>query len=275
MAINDDLLRERFALSEAKEMHQYLESEKDDRVISETAGFFQWDITPTREGAFTYIIHFANYLTNVARGRLMYSPRWKLVNRHLHQGQVSLTKREVCRLLQEEIRSYIESRTKGEPGETPSIIHEVINEIRGEFLKRKPHLIEFDQIILAEESEYPPCIKSLMDRATKGQHLSHVERLTLVTYLINQGVSTDGVINLFSNFPDFKEDKTRYQIEHLAGRRGSGTRYKPYNCSTLKTHGVCLNPNDPICKRIRNPLSYHVRRKYLQHQRKKPSQDRS
>jgi len=35
----------------------------------------------------------------------------------------------------------------------------------------------------------------------------------------------------------------------------------PYNCSSLQSHGVCSRPDDPICGTIRNPLSYHLRKK--------------
>jgi DNA primase large subunit len=101
-----------------------------------------------------------------------------------------------------------------------------------------------------------------MRRAAKGQQLSHVERFTLVTYLLNQGVSVDNIVSLFSNVTDFREDKTRYQVEHLAGHRGSRTAYKTYNCATLQTHGVCAQLDDPICKTIRNPLTYHLRKRW-------------
>jgi DNA primase large subunit len=59
--------------------------------------------------------------------------------------------------------------------------------------------------------------------------------------------------------PDFKEDKTRYQVEDLAGKKyGENKPYITYNCSSLQTHGVCSGPVDQICRRIRNPLRYHL-----------------
>lgn len=258
--VSDIALAERYATSEAKKTYGYLLGEKEEVILS-IAKFFNWDIKPTKETPFPYTIHFVNYLNNATRGRLVHDPKWKLVNRQLSKGRVSVTGREVCRLLQEEIRNYVEDRTREKIAQIPQIIQDLIDEIKAEFMRRKPHLAEFDRIVKAEESEYPPCIKNLLDRAIKGQHLSHVERFALVTYLLNQGVTTEGVISLFSNVADFREDMTRYQVEHLAGQRGSRTPYKTYNCSTLQTHGVCVNPNDPICKTIRNPLTYHLRKK--------------
>src|SRR5437867_9778818 len=49
---------------------------------------------------------------------------------------------------------------------------------------------------------------------------------------------------------------TRYQVEHIAGKRGGRTKCSCPMCTTLKTHGVCYKP-DEICTTIRNPLSYY------------------
>lgn len=258
--VRDGALTERFATSEAKRMHEYLLGENADVLLS-IARSFNWDMEPSKEGPFPYTMYFTNYVSNATRGRLVHDPKWKLVNRQLHKGRVAVIRREVCRLLQEEIKKYIEDRTKEELARIPQNVQDLIDEIKAEFARRKPHLAEFDRIVQAKESEYPPCIKTLLDRTVKGQHLSHVERFTLVTYLLHQGVTTEGVINLFSNVADFREAMTRYQVEHLAGQRGSGTAYTTYNCSTLRTHGVCVSPDDPICKTIRNPLRYHLRKK--------------
>jgi DNA primase large subunit len=257
---NDSTLGERFALFEARQIYEYLSHDKDDNIL-EIANFFKWDIHITGRTPYPYVIHFVNYLNNAARGRLVHDAKWKLVNRQLANGQVYVAKMEVCRLLQEEVKKYIEDRTREKLERIPQTIQDDINEIKAEFAKRKPHLEEFDQIIHAEESEYPPCIKNLFERATKGQHLSHVERFTLVTYLIHQGISLEGIVRLFSNVADFKENMTRYQVEHLAGQRGSRTAYTTYNCSTLRTHGICASLDDPICRSINNPLTYHLKKR--------------
>ncbi|MDH5595477.1 MAG: hypothetical protein OEY40_02020 [Candidatus Bathyarchaeota archaeon] len=261
IGVRDNALAERFVLCEARTIYEYLQSEKKNETILDIAKLFDWKIRETKQSPHPFAIHFTNYLENATRGRLVHSPEWKLVNRRLHKSEVYVSKREVCRLLQEEMKKYIEDLIGKKISAVPQNIQEVIDEIKSEFMKIKPHLSEFDKIVKAEESEYPPCIRIFLDRAVKGQHLSHTERFTLVTYLLHQGVSINGIINMFANVADFKEDKTRYQVEHLAGQRGSQTTYRPYNCSTLKTHGVCPDPDDPICHTIKNPLTYHLRKK--------------
>lgn len=258
--IDDRSLTERFALFEAQKVNAYLKMERRSEVIFEIAKAFNWDIHTNEDNSIS--IHFTKFLQTSTRGRLFHDPKWKLVNRALEKGWVRVTPFELARLLQEEVKKQIEDSTKQELGKVPEEIQQDITELKTEFMKRKPQFEEIIQVIRAQESDYPPCISELMKRISKGQHLSHVERFTLVTYLLHQGISVDTIVNLFSNVPDFKEDKTRYQVEHLAGKRLGRTQpYIPYNCASLQTHGVCSKPADPICRTIRNPLTYHLRKR--------------
>jgi len=265
-AVNDNTLTKRYALFEAKKIHNYLERERDD-ILFEIARFFKWKKVMKFKakgfgpGVFSkkYKIHFIDYLNN-ATSSLVHDPSWKLANHPLEDGWLEITKREVCRLLQEEIREYIENRAAREVPRIPQIIQDMVDEVKTEYLKIKPHMTEFDKMrVFAEESEYPPCIQNLYDRMIKGQHLSHLERFTLVTYLLHQGINVNAIVTLFAGLSDYRQTQTRYQVEHLAGQRGSRTVYRPPNCATLRTHGVCVNPEDPICRTIKSPLTYHMR----------------
>ena len=46
-------------------------------------------------------------------------------------------------------------------------------------------------------------------------------------------------------------------VEHIAGKKGSRTKYVTPSCNTLKTHSICVNMDD-ICKRIEHPIRYYV-----------------
>jgi DNA primase large subunit len=256
-ATEDRLLIERFALHEAQQVKYYLEHEKRQDVILAIAKAFQWQIREDKIGIW---INFAKYLKNTSTGRLMYEKSWKLVNRSVDHGWVAVTPKELSRLLEEEVKEKIEATAKQKPPVLSDFIKIEVHQIMEEFLENKPHLVEYDLKVYAQESEYPPCIADLLKRATEGKHLSHTERFTLVTYLLHQGISIDSIVSLFSNVSDFKEDKTRYQVENLAGKHSSvgGEGYTTYNCATLQSHGVCRKPNNPICKKIHNPLTYHI-----------------
>jgi DNA primase large subunit len=255
----DSRLIERFALHEATQINRYLDSEEKDDTILAIAKAFEWDFHFKPE-THTYSLRFVKYLEMGSKGRLFHDPKWKLINRQLERGQVYLTQHDFRRLLQEEVKKYIEDRAKQELGKIEPNIQKDIDELKAEFLRKRPQLAEFDLKVYAKEPEYPPCIGELLKRASNAQHLSHIERFTLVTYLLHQGVSVDSVVNIFSGLADFKEDKTRYQVEHLAGKTGGRTTYITCNCATLQTHGVCSQPTDPICRTIRNPLTYHLRK---------------
>ncbi len=259
--INDNKMIERFALYEADQINNYLKAETHEGVILEVARAFNWEIhTEKVDCQQTISVHFTKFIENTSRGRLHHDSKWKLVNRVLVGGWVRVNPYDLARLLQEEVRIRIEENAKRELTNVPEQMQLDIEELKAEFLKRKPMLEEFDQIVRAQESEYPPCIAGFLKRAATGQHMSHVERFTLVTYLVHQGVSIDSIVNLFSGMPDFNAEKTRYQVENLAGKRGYGEDkpYTTYNCSSLQTHGVCSGPVDQVCRRIRNPLTYHI-----------------
>ena len=260
--INDNKMIERFALYEADQINEYLKAETHEETIFEIARAFNWEIHIEEDSKQRIIsVHFTKFIENSTRGRLHQVTKWKLVNRVLVRGWVRVNPYDLARLLQEEVRLRIEENARRELTDIPEQMQMDINELKAEFIKRKPTLEEFDQIVRAQESEYPPCINGLLKRAATGQHMSHVERFTLVTYLLHQGVSVDSIANLFSGMPDFNAEKTRYQIENLAGKKyGENKPYTTYNCSSLQTHGVCSGPVDQICRTIRNPLTYHLRK---------------
>jgi DNA primase large subunit len=230
--ISDPALIERFALFEAQKVNTYLRKERNSETIFEIAKAFNWDVKKNDDGSFS--VHFTKFLATSTRGRLHHDSKWKLINRIMAEGCVRVSPVELARLLQEDVKKQIEESAKQELGKVPEQIQQDIDELKAEFLKRKPQFEEVFEVIRAQESEYPPCITAMMKRTSQGQHLSHVERFTLVTYLLRQGISVDTIVSLFSNVPDFKEDKTRYQVEHLSGVRMGKEPYMPYNITLEK-----------------------------------------
>jgi DNA primase large subunit len=258
-ATKDKQLVARFALCEAKQANLFLDLERNrPDLVEEIAKAFEWEMRSDEHGIW---IPFSTYLKNISSGRLGHDPKWKLVNRSLDRGWISVTSQELKRLLQEEVKERIEKSAKQEISNLPETIKRDVEDIKANFEKNKPNFVEYDLKIYADETQYPPCISRFLKRAKEGQHLSHTERFTLVTYLLHQKVSIDSIVSLFSNVTDFKENITRYQVENLAGKTGGMTEpYTTYNCSSLQTHGACSIKTDPdqICRRIRNPLRYHL-----------------
>jgi DNA primase large subunit len=103
------------------------------------------------------------------------------------------------------------------------------------------------------ESAFPPCIKKMLEQVAANVNLAHSARFALVSFLIQINMSVDQIVGLFNTSPDFDPEKTRYQVEHIAG--SSGTKYKPPSCATMATYGNCPG-EDELCRRIRHPLGY-------------------
>jgi DNA primase large subunit len=106
---------------------------------------------------------------------------------------------------------------------------------------------------------FPSCIKGVYDSVSTGRPASHLGRFALTSFLLSVGMSAEDVFKFFRSVSDFNERMTRYQVEHIAGSRGSGTKYTPPNCSTLRTHGICVSP-EPECRGAVNPLVCYKRK---------------
>jgi DNA primase large subunit len=76
----------------------------------------------------------------------------------------------------------------------------------------------------------------------------------LATYMLEIGKSVDEVAALFHNAPDYNEKVTRYQVEHLAGIRGSHVKYSVPSCEKLRNENLCFATEK--CNGITNPIQF-------------------
>jgi DNA primase large subunit len=260
-ATGNSYVRKRYALAEAKQGSVDLDLESKEKILK-VAEDFDWQIKlPSKSGSeipTDFALHFTDYLRNVTQ--LSTSPDWKLVNRIMIGGNVYLNKHDTVRLLEEEIRKRIELHLmEMDLPKLPPGLTEIVDNLK-KLAADKIGTFEtngFPKALIPEA--YPPCIKALYDAASKSKHLSHMGRFTLTSFLLNVGMSPDQLTELFRSFSDFNERLTRYQVEHIGGNRGTGTRYTTPNCETLQTHNVCSN-RDEFCQGSRNPLVYYKRK---------------
>lgn len=258
IATEDRFIKKRYALAEAKQANEEMRLEPKEKVMA-IAQNFGWNLAENNNSqiAREFSLGFIDYVKNTPHLR---DRRWKLVNRVLVAGNVYLTRNEVTRLLSEEVRRHIEKRleVKGLPV-LPTVIKETAEKIRKLSIEKigKAEMEGFPKAIV--QTAFPPCIESLYQAFSSGRHLSHIGRFTLTSFLINIGMPPEKVVELFRNISDFNERMTRYQVEHIAGERGSRTRYITPKCDTLKTHSVCTNP-DKLCQETRNPLGYYKKK---------------
>jgi DNA primase large subunit len=255
-ATENSLIKKRYALTEAKQACVDLAVEPKEKVLK-VARDFDWNLKLTAkesiEAPAEFIIRFTDYLRNTTH---LHDKKWKLTNSILSKGDIYLNKKDVARLLEEEIRKRIEKRLNAKMPKYPPEISAVADRIKklAADVLGQTEKEEFPKVVV--QAAFPPCINALYADAAASHHLSHTGRFTLVTFLLNIGMSPEALNDLFKTFSDYNERLTRYQIEHLAGERGSGTRYTPPQCSVLQTHGVCKGKDD-LCRRIYHPLKYY------------------
>jgi DNA primase large subunit len=257
-ATEDSLIKGRYSLAEAKRASELLKAE-DKEKLSVVANNFNWNIRLVNDvnlPHYVFAVRFPVFLKN-ATG--FHDTNWKLVNHLLVNGEVYLTRREVSRLLEEEVRRYIESRLDTKIKSLPPGIMARVTKLR-QLAAEKREQIQFEampQRVVMDA--FPSCIKGVYDRVAAGRPASHIGRFALTSFLLNIGMSEEDVFKFFRSVSDFNERMTRYQVEHIAGTRGSGTKYTPPNCATLRTHGICISP-EPECRGAVNPLVCYKRK---------------
>ena len=230
-ATENSFIRKRYALAEAKQASTDMVNEPPEKVFR-IAQNFGWKISrPTKSSKLPqkFILHFSDYLRNVTQ--LSTDNKWKLINRIMVDGNVYLNQPDVVRLLEEEVRRHIEQRLAStELTKLPPRIVEIVDNLKKLAAERigTTEMEGFPKTVVQEA--YPPCIKALYEAASASRHLSHVGRFALTSFLLNVGMTPEKLTELFRSFSDFNERLTRYQVEHISGSRGSGTRYTPPNC---------------------------------------------
>ncbi len=254
-ATDNSLIKKRYALAEAKQATSELALESKEKILK-VALDFNWSIAITPQDSrfpSDFVLNFTDFLRNASH---LHDNKWKLINSVLSDGSVYINKHDVVRLLQEEIKRRIEKRLESaQLDRYPSEISLLAGNLQALASERIGKAeTDFPKVVVQEA--FPPCINALYEAASKSHHLSHIGRFALVSFLVNIGMSAEAVVELFKTFSDFNERLTRYQVEHIAGERGSGTRYTPPQCSVLQTHGVCKNRDD-LCRHIYHPLKYY------------------
>ncbi len=253
IATKNSWIKKRYALAVAKTAHAQMLKPKE--KIESIAKDFDWDIAEGKPYK-DFRMGFSIYLKNSAH---MHGSEWKLVNQIMDKGVVYLNRDKSMRLLQEEIKRRVEKRLdvseiKNLPEEITAIAEGLIKlaqEIMGQEIEEMPKVVI--------QAAFPPCINALYADAAQSHHLSHIGRFTLTSFLVNIGMTPEGLNDMYKTFSDYNERLTRYQIEHIAGERGSGTKYTCPQCSVLQTHGVCKN-RDGLCSSIYHPLRYYQRK---------------
>ena len=257
VCIDDLYFKRRYALSEAIHAYKHLRYEKIDFLLDVSKEF---DLNiKFFEDSNKLNIYFVNYL-KFAPTRYK---EWKMVNKTMNKGYITINRKDLARLIQEALRERINNELDQRKcnSEVFDIFKEDILRIQNKVRSHRKK-IEAMPIGKLDINKLPPCIKQIISDIQSGENVPHMGRFTLVSFLKSIRLSTNDILKIFSRAPDYQEERTRYQVEHIAGDISS-TKYKPPGCDKMRTYGLCPTELiDDLCKRKRHPLSYYKAKWY-------------
>jgi DNA primase large subunit len=254
-ATGDPALQRSFAVREAKRVQKHLVEEDPEEIVHIGRDTFHLRLTYSKEEG-RFLLHYLDYIKTATR---FASLRWKLVNRYVAEGLVRLDKRSASRIISEHVKEYIQGKM-GEEATLPKVFHEYAAKLQELYKEKRWEGRAPEEVEAPKRAEdYPPCMKEIYTTALRGESLPHTARFTIVTFLHEIGRTTEEIIQVLSGPPDYNPEKTRYQVEHITGKRSGRKTYKVPSCATLRTLDLCRP--DRRCEGIRHPLQYTRRRK--------------
>jgi len=208
----EDHLRRKFVVKMARIFREKLKRECEDfiLIVAKDLGL------RFKRGADGIHVDFRNYLKGAVRIK---SRDWKLVNKDVVKGFVRLTRDEFLRLIEEFIKERLMEKV-------PIKIYVDIG------IERSELPVNFEC--------FPECMKKILADLNDGKNVPHTGRFSIASFLINVGYDIERIVDVFRNAPDFDEEKTRYQVEHIAGMRGKCEKYAVPSCETMKSWGLCI-----------------------------------
>ena len=250
--IGDRFLTKRYALSEAVRMNSLLNKENKETVlmVSEELG-----VTSTVDRDGTIHMKVPDYLRLASR---LNSVDWKLINSDIHHGIVYLPQDKYSRLMQNALQDKIESELPlMTPDEYKKYLVKDVEAIKNSLNDAKMRMSPTNGEGM--KMDYmPPCLIRILEMSRNGLNLPHSARFAIVTFLKALGLGYEDIIKVFAESPDFDESKSEYQIKHIMGELSGGEGYSPPECKTMKTNGLCYNP-DSLCEYewMNHPLKYY------------------
>jgi DNA primase large subunit len=252
VCIGDSFFTKRYALAEAVRLYRNLLRE-DITFLLQIAREFDIEFLYDAESE-----HLSIFFVHYIRFAPTRYKTWKLINREMANGYVTISEKDLSRLLQEALRSRINQELDGKHchSHVMDVFSEDILRIRNEVMMHRKK-IETEPIGTLDIAKLPPCLKDVLAAIQSGENVAHMGRFALVAFFNSLKMTPKDILKVFSTAPDFEEEKTRYQIEHITGATSS-TSYIAPGCDKLKTYGLCPSEKiDDICRKANHPLNYY------------------
>ena len=245
----ESMRAEKFLIKDLQDS-QMSEKQKQSLLYKVFEDLFKMKVDIDTQNKQIFKVKVTDYLIRAAH---FHEQEWKLINRRVHGGYVYLDADETVRLIRNELSVLISQRVNNMNASViPENIKSKAEELRTKFA---PHY-EYRAIAV---TDYPPCVKHALEVMARGENLPHSARVMLATYMLAVGKPVDEIVKIYENAPDFNEGITRYQVEHLAGIKGSRTKYSVPSCDKLRNENLCFATEE--CNGIINPVQFGRKRK--------------
>ena len=252
VCIEDIYLKRRYALGEA--VHAYRNLVKESTMfLTRVAEEFNLNVKYLEDNRWLSI-YFVDYLH--------YAPtrykEWKMINRSMKNGFIRISHRDLARIIQEALRVRINNELDSRVCDKTvyKVFESDIKRIQNMVMLHRKN-IEAVPVGKLDLKKLPPCMKNILRAIQAGENVPHMGRFALVSFLNALKLNVNDILKIFSSAPDYEEEKTRYQVEHITGSISS-TSYSPPGCDKMRTYGICpVEEIDELCKKKRHPLSYY------------------
>jgi DNA primase large subunit len=253
VCVDDNYFIRRYALGEAVHAYKNLINESTNFLL-EIAQEFKFNIKYEEETN-KIRIYFKDYLRNAPT----HYKEWKMINRTMEKGFLHIKHKELARIIQEALRTRINSEL--DMRDCNKSVYDIfssdIKRIQNTVITYRKK-IQVEPIGKLDLKKLPPCMKHILSSIQVGENVPHMGRFALVSFLNSLKLKTNDIMKLLSTAPDYEEEKSRYQVEHITGSISS-TSYKPPGCEKMRTYGICpVDQIDNLCRKKRHPLSYYI-----------------
>ena len=178
--------------------------------------------------------------------------RWRLANAQISKGKITLfneqqysSSAKLARLLRERIKHHIEQealqKMQNIDMELALRLAEPVGMVRNLMASKASEAIN---LVGAEESDWPPCMRKIIADLANGVNVNHFGRLFLASISAKLALPEESCIGFFRGAPDFSESTTTYQVNHVYNGE-----YTPASCGKLKVNHNCpvLPGDDRLC----------------------------
>lgn len=190
------------ALSEARRAERYLSSETDENLVNFVNHFDA--INVNLNGSF-FDMNFVDYVRAASKLR---EGDWKLSNRGVSKGIVSLDRTTLIRLMREVIRQHLEELPEA-PIEIKKQFEGTIDELKSQISKTFVERIGGLNNVVSERqaeamkelgkfdlSKAPPCFNTNLLDLQAGVNLPHPSRFFITTFLSSLNQKSESVMQL-------------------------------------------------------------------------------